>query len=365
MNLYSISNDIYRKVAKPMLFKFDPENIHDVLSSTSHGLVQNLGFSPKIQEYGYSAKVGNLEFKNIVGLAAGFDYEGYWAKSMPFFGFGFNTVGTVANISYEGNKKPRLTRLVNSKSILVNKGFKSSGAIATRDRLRGYKLPEKSIGVSIGASNSAVLDSPNKNISDILAAFEIFKGEPYIKYFELNISCPNTINKATFYELNNFETLLREVEPSRIDVPIFLKMPIDFDLKTNFQYVERSMKEGINTFIFSNLQKDRSTITDKTDSKTIEKLAGGLSGAPTFNQSNELIANVKREFKNDVVLVGCGGIFTPEDAWHKITSGASLLQLITGMIYNGPFLPHEINMFIDVKLRQNNCNFADVVGSSL
>lgn len=362
MSSYKLLDDLYKSFVKPILFKIDPEDIHDLLSFGSYFVTKNLNFTPKVKTFDFSSNVNGLEFQNVVGLAAGFDYDANWVKSMPFFGFGFNTVGTVTNMPYKGNPKPRLTRLIDSNSILVNKGFKSSGADFIRKRLLDFNLDEQNIGVSIGASNNPSLDSVEKSINDICTSLEKFTDLDFVKYFELNISCPNIVSKDSFYTFENYKKLLLAIKPLNIRRPIFVKMPIDFELETLKRYISFSLEKNINTFIFSNLQKDRAAVISKKDSEKIKNLKGNLSGGPSFNQSNMVIASAKKEFSKNINIIGCGGILSPQDAWQKIKLGANLVQLVTGFIFSGPFLPIEINTYISDKLRQTGMCFEDAVG---
>ena len=133
----------------------------------------------------------DVDFENPVGLAAGFDYDGHLAKTMKHLGFGFNTIGTVTAKPYGGNQKPRLLRLVKSRAILVNKGFKSEGATKVAKRLDAKNLQGHTVGISVGSSNIPEVNTIDKAINDYVFTFNVFKNKPYVKYFELNISCQN------------------------------------------------------------------------------------------------------------------------------------------------------------------------------
>src|SRR3989344_2036574 len=200
----------YRYVARPILFLFDSEFDHDLMTSLGEKS-ENMGWILH-GLYGYRhpslhKKVLGLEFENPIGLAAGFDYDGHMAKVMQHIGFGFNTVGSVTALPYEGNPKPRLGRLVKSKALLVNKGFKSGGAVAIRRRLDQKKLAGHTVGISVGSSNLPQIDSIPKAIADYITTFTLFQNRKYVKYFELNISCPNISLKGTFNDPINFAKL--------------------------------------------------------------------------------------------------------------------------------------------------------------
>lgn len=285
-----------------------------------------------------------VDFENPVGLAAGFDYDGHLAKTMKHMGFGFNTVGTVTAKPYEGNRPPRLGRLVKSQSILVNKGFKSEGAVKIARMLDAKKLEGHTVGISIGSSNIPSVNTVEKAIRDYLFTFNLFKTKPYIKYFELNISCPNTAMKESFLNIQNFDKLVREITKLNLSQPIFVKMPSEITLQDAEKLVAIGLKYSIKGYIFSNLVKDRSNkFFVKSEIEKVANLKGNFSGKPCFENSNKLLKHIRNKFGNKVALIGLGGIFTPQDAIKKFESGADLVQLITGMIFEGPQIAGEIN----------------------
>lgn len=345
-----ISQAIYRGVVKPIFFRFDPERVHGKISNLGERLGRN-NFSKKLtrklwryDNQNLSRQISGVEFKNPVGLAAGFDYDGQAAAILPAVGFGFNTVGTVTNHSYEGNSGLRLGRLPASRSLFVNKGFKSEGAVKVRERLRSFSFESATVGVSIGSSNLSGIDTIPKAIDDYCAGFEIFRDEPYLSYFELNISCPNTKLGDGFSVLENFLPLVEAVQNLQLQKPIFVKMPSEKPLDIQEELVRVGIENGMRGFIFSNLVKDRANPNLKQkELKRFEGLKGNFSGRPTFENSNLAIAHIFKKFGHNTTLIGCGGIFNAEDAYIKIKLGASLVQLITGMIYEGPQLAGQIN----------------------
>ncbi len=244
-------------------------------------------------------------------------------------------MGTVTYEPYEGNKKPRLARLPKSKSLLVNKGFKSQGALAVAKRLDSKNLKGHNIGISVGDRNGS--------IENTLKTFNVFAEKDYVKYFELNISCPNIPKTDAFTSTKNFEKLVKKVKNSKIKKPIFVKMPNEIDLKTSDKLVSIALKHDINGFIFSNLVKDRNNpFLDRSEINKIKNLKGNFSGKPTFANSNKLISHTREKFGNKVIIIGTGGIFNTDDVLVKLQSGADLVQLITGVVYEGPQLIGQI-----------------------
>lgn len=297
-------------------------------------------------------KLHGIFFKNPIGLAAGFDYDAHLIQVAARIGFGLTTVGTVTNLYYGGNPPPIMGRLPKSQSLMVYKGFKSSGADVISSRLSGqtFSLP---VGISIGRSNNRSLISEKESITDIIACFQKFEeGNIKHSYYELNISCPNLFGTVTFYPPKHLKMLLEEVEKLHLRRPIFIKMPID---RTDSQI--RSMLNVIINYtiagvIFGNLQKDR-----KNSVLVQEEVAkfprGNFSGKPTWQRSNELISLAFREYGKKLTIIGCGGVFSAEDAYTKILLGSSLVQLITGMIYSGPQLITQINMTLPEFLKRD------------
>jgi dihydroorotate dehydrogenase subfamily 2 len=349
---------LYRNILKPVLFLIDAEKIHEsfirigsILGATGFGRACTralFGYKDRTLEQ----DILNIHFNNPIGLAAGFDYEGRLTNIMGSVGMGFSTVGTITNLPYGGNPKPRLSRLVKSKSLLVNKGFKNMGISATLKYLRAtmnrsngtkinggkFLLP---IGMSIGKTNTLDITTQEQAIDDICSAFKEVEhaGLPF-SYYELNISCPNLQGNVEFYRPEHLEQLLKSVFAVRLSKPVFIKMPI---VKTNeetlamLEVIAKSPAAGI---VIGNLQDDP---------------RGKLSGMPTQKRSDELIrlayekyggksiASTGRNNSRRLVIIGCGGVFSAEDAYRKIRLGASLVQMITGMIFEGPQAISEIN----------------------
>ena len=336
----------YHYLLKPVLFMIDPEIVHESFTKVGEALERIDWFVGGLfrYEHPYLKKtVLGIKFDNPVGLSAGFDYDGHMAAVMRSVGFGFNTVGTVTARPYGGNTAPRLARLPKSQSLLVNKGFKSEGAHAVRARLDRKNLLQGTVGVSVGSSNLPEINTVKKAIDDYCFTFKLFAGRKYVKYFELNISCPNTAVTGTFYEAKNFERLCKAVSSLKLAQPIFVKMPSEISFADSDSLVTIAVHHGIRGFIFSNLVKDRSNKAfDKAEIENVQHLKGNFSGKPTYANSNRLIAHARKKFGKKIAIIGVGGIFTAKDAQAKFDAGADLVQLITGMIFEGPQLIGEI-----------------------
>lgn len=309
---------LYQNLFKPIAFSLDVEFVHNRIINLGEflenypKLVSILAYRDKK----LNKKLAGINFENPIGLAAGFDYDGHLAQVLKHVGFGFNTVGTVTAKPHPGNKPPRLGRLPESKALWVNKGFKSEGAEAIAKRLDSKNLIDHVVGISVGSINA--------DIDDFLFSLNIFKNKTYASYLEINISCPNFELGEKFQNPNNFRDLIKSINLLHLKQPIFIKMP---NGKEHDDLVKQALNLGISGFIFSNLLKDPK---------------GNISGKPTFAPSNKLISHTRQKFGKDFVIIGCGGVFNAKDALEKIAAGADLIQLITGMIFEGPQLIGEI-----------------------
>ncbi len=362
----------YQKVIKPFLFLFDPESIHNL--TIFKGEILGKTFIKKIfnwklnyQSSKLKQKFVGINFEGPIGLAAGFDYNARLTQILYSLGFGFQSVGTITNMPYEGNSKPRLGRLPKSRSLMVNKGFKNIGADKIADKLvlsevEGFKIP---IGISVGMTNSSKITSTVQAIEDITSAFKIFeKSRIKNSYYELNISCPNLINvNIDFYKPVNLEKLLDRLKGLKLKKPVFVKMPIDRS-NQEFLAILKSVSQFtfIKGVIIGNLFKDRkSPLLDRQEVDKFKK--GSFSGKLCEPRSNELIKLTYRKYGNKLIIIGCGGVFSGQDAYEKIKLGASLIQLITGMIFQGPQLISQINLELEELLEKDGYNnIKDAIG---
>jgi len=343
---HKIFGSLYKTIFKPIAFQFDAEFVHNSMSSVGESLEFAAPLVAATFAYQHpvlSKKVLGITFVNPVGLAAGFDNNGHDARILKYVGFGFNSVGTVTARPSPGNPAPRLGRLPKSKSLLVNKGFKSDGADVIVKRLDAKKLQGHAIGISVGSSNVPEVNTIPKAIDDYLYTFELFKKKSYVSYFELNISCPNTAMSEPFTDKQNFATLVRQVMALKIKQPIFVKMPNEISFDDVDTLIRLALKNDVHGFIFSNLVKNRKN--PGFVKEEMEKFAdrkGNFSGKPAEKNANALIAHARKKFGKEIAIIGCGGVFSVNDAQAKFDAGADLVQLITGMIFEGPQVVGDI-----------------------
>ncbi|KKQ26920.1 MAG: dihydroorotate dehydrogenase (quinone) [Candidatus Levybacteria bacterium RIFCSPLOWO2_12_FULL_37_14] len=349
--LPKVSEIIYKNLIKKIFFQIDPETVHNAMVKLGeqfgkHKSIKKV-FSSQfiIKDKSLKQNIAGIKFENPIGLAAGFDYEARLTQILPSLGFGFETLGTITDSPYGGNPRPMLGRLPKSKSLMVNKGFKNLGARITSEKLTGLSF-EIPIGISIGKSNVPICNTQKKGIDDMINAFTVFENsKARHSYYELNISCPNLHGNVSFYPLNNLKELLTEIDKLHTKKPIFVKMPLEKSNNETLEILNTISGYCPKGIILSNLSKNRNNKLLKREE--VDKFPAGIgsfSGKPTHKRSNELIKLAYNNFKQRFVIIGCGGVFNAQDAYEKIKHGASLVQLITGMIYEGPQIASQINL---------------------
>ncbi len=361
----------YQGIGKPLFFLNNPEKIHRRVTTIGERAGKKTWWRNTARKFfdvsdpRLSQKVAGIVFSNPIGLAAGFDYEARLTQTLPAMGFGWQSIGTITARPCVGNASPQLGRLPKSKSLMVNKGFRNLGVKATLhklERLPGFARP---VGISIGQTNNPAVSTVRLAVEDIITSFRTLKysAVPF-SYYELNISCPNLAAKFTFYEVKNLRLLLGEIDKLQLAKPIFVKMPINENNKIIVRILnELTHHKVIKGVIIGNLQKDR-TVSELVPEEVATFDCGNFSGKPTQKRSDELIALAYKNFGKKLIIIGCGGVFNAEDAYRKICLGASLVQMITGLIYEGPQVVAEINVGI-LKLleRDGYQHISEAIGS--
>lgn len=358
-----LKTNLYKLLVRPILFRINAETNHNFFTNFGYYCSRNSWFTWLIKKLHFYADVrlesvvAGVKFPNPIGLGAGFDYDGYLAGIMPTLGFGFNTVGTVTAQSYEGNQQPRLLRLPTSNALFVNKGFKSQGADAVFKRLSGMRLKNQTLGVSVGSSNTDTITTIDSAIADYVYTFKLFSQAEFVSYFELNISCPNTKLKETFVEVANFQKLCLALNKLDIQKPIFVKLPNELSEPKLVELIDCFLGVGNPYFsgvILANLVKDRanSAITKK-DAAKIAALPGNISGKPTHANALNLISRTRARYPK-LIIIGCGGVFSVTEALELISAGANLVQLVTGVVYEGPGVASAITRRLTAYLSSHN-----------
>ncbi|MBW4559673.1 MAG: quinone-dependent dihydroorotate dehydrogenase [Mojavia pulchra JT2-VF2] len=351
--------DIYQLAIRPLLFnlvKADPEWLHQQTVHTISSLSNTSTRPPSrwinsllqqslcLEDSRLEQTLFGLNFPNPVGLAAGFDKDGVGASIWSSLGFGFAELGTVTFVAQPGNPRPRLFRLPLDKAALNRMGFNNSGAAAMAARLAQMQheltLPIP-IGINLGKSKVTPLEAA---ASDYLNSFRLLKdlGD----YFVVNVSSPNTPGLRSLQDaamLGAIFDLLQQENNSQ--KPIFVKIAPDLEWEAIADIIELAKTYQIAGIIATNttIRRDllKTQIITQTG-KTVQEEAGGISGAPLRDRSTEVIRFIWQQTQGQLPIIGVGGIFSPEDAWEKITAGASLIQVYTGWIYEGPMMVRRI-----------------------
>ncbi len=355
----------YTRLLKPILFCFDPENIHDFFCSVG-AFLGRYGFTRRLTSFFFQYRHPALEqdilgikFLNPIGLAAGFDKNAVLTDIMPDVGFGFEEVGSITGEPCVGNPKPRLWRLPKSKSLLVYYGLKNDGCEAVARRLKNmkFRIP---IGISVAKTNDPTTVDTQAGIADYVKVFKafVFIGD----YFTINISCPNAFGGEPYSSPERLDALMTAIDQIETKKPIFLKISGDMPLENLESLIVVVEKHRLHGFVVSNLGKKRNNpLLNQEEIKSLDK--GGYSGQPIKESANELIAKIFQLTQGRYVIIGCGGVFTAQDAYEKIRRGASLIQLITGMIYEGPQVIGEINRGLVALLKRDGFeNIGQAVG---
>lgn len=349
----AILHALYRLLLKPLFFARDPEAVHDRMIRAGvrlgrHGITRALtrlffGYrNPLLRQ-----TILGISFENPIGLSAGFDKNGELADILPSVGFGFAELGSITGEKCEGNSGQRLWRLPRSKSLVVYYGLKNDGCEAIAKRLSGKKFAIP-MGMSVAMTNCAENADVRSGIADFAKAFKVM--EPIGAYITVNVSCPNTQNGQPFLDAKNMGALFDELDAIPTGKPIFIKLSPDLPREQVDAILEVAKAHRIHGIICTNLTKKRD---NPRIAETDVPSVGGISGKAVQDLSDDLLSYVYRKEGQRFVLIGSGGIFSAEDAYRKIRLGASLVQLITGMVFEGPQLISEINRALAVLLRKD------------
>ena len=284
-----------------------------------------------------------LKFSNPVGLAAGFDKNAKLYKAFSTLGFSFIEIGTVTPKGQPGNPKPRLFRIVQDGALINRMGFNNMGVDAAVKQLR-RKRPDMIIGGNIGKNTA----TPNEDASaDYLECFQ--KLYPYVDYFTINVSCPNVANLSKLQNIHSLSkilsTVLAERDRQEYRKPVLVKISSDISFVHLDEILDISEKMGVDGIVAINTTIERNDLT--IDSDQIERLGkGGLSGKPLTWKALETVSYIRQHTKERLPVIGVGGIMTADDAINMINAGATLVQIYTGFIYEGPSLVKKINQEI-------------------
>jgi dihydroorotate dehydrogenase len=342
-------------ILKPYIFSLDPESAHDLaIKSLKVNFLPESFFSVKEEEL-LETNLFKSKVKNPIGLAAGFDKSAEVYNSLFKLGFGFVEVGTITPKRQLGNPKPRIFRLEKDKALINRLGFNNHGSEIIAKRISENK-PQGILGINIG---------PNEETKDKSEDFYICLSKlySYASYIAINISSPNTKGLRDFHEENSMTKLLEGLnklkKDKNINKPLVIKLSPDIDEKEISNIVEIVKKYKLDGIIISNTtNKNREKLLDSKKNET-----GGLSGEPIKNISTNLIKKFYKALNKKITIIGVGGVDSGKSAFEKITAGADVIQLYTGMVYRGPGVVKEIKKELISILKNNKIkNISEAVG---
>ncbi|HEY5297419.1 MAG TPA: quinone-dependent dihydroorotate dehydrogenase [Verrucomicrobiae bacterium] len=360
----------YRKLVRPILFARDAERAHDfalkILGRASRGkfpcnAIGHIFSAPELP-----VELFGLKFPNPIGLAAGLDK---FAAAVPVWeklGFGFCELGGVTCHAQPGNPQPRMFRAVADEAIVNRMGFNNPGAEIFAQKLAGWKntarWPKHPVGINLGKSKITPLP---KAAEDYANSFRILR--ELADFFVVNVSSPNTPNLRRLQDKSALDEILAAIQQNQsanFSKPILIKIAPDLSFEALDEILELASLRNISGIVATNTTLARPQ-TSNSNSQKIYSESGGLSGKPLRERSTEIIRHLFKQTRGQLPVIGVGGIFNADDAWEKITAGASLIQIYTGLIYEGPGLPKKIAGGLIEKLEKSGMkNLQAAVGSS-
>lgn len=363
----------YKKIVKPIIFKQSPDDVHERLlkagaflqnSKILRGII-HLSWSYTNHDY-LSQTISGIQFANPIGLSAGFDKNFELVPLLKSVGFGLMEGGSITALPCAGNPRPWFYRLPKTQSIVVHAGLGNQGAAKIIRRIEKYKTSDLNafpLNISVAKTNNQENVSLDVAIHDYITSLKIIKHSTIGQMITLNISCPNTYGGEPFTTPDRLDKLLTKVDKIDLHQPLFVKMPCDLPWDEFRKLLDVIIEHKVAGVTISNLAKNRKNIT--LLDPLPDSVKGNLSGKPVFELSNNLIGQTYKQYGDRLTIIGVGGVFSAEDAYTKIKLGASLVELITGMIFEGPQMVGSINYNL-VKLLQNDgySNVSQAIGSA-
>ena len=354
---------IYKYLLRPLFWQFDAERTHTLAIK----MLEIAGKSPFVlnscQKYlSYESPrlctnpIENLHFANPIGLAAGFDKYASLYPTLSSCGFGFLELGTFTYEPQDGNPKPRLYRAKEQKALINKMGFNNPGAKVAATKIQKFKLRKVPLGINLGKSKIVDIEKASEDYYKSMKCLL-----PFADYITINISSPNTPNLRQLQNNKELRNLLQTIMPlaKEKNCPVFIKIAPDLSEELLEMIVAECINFGCAGMILCNTTNDISVLQSK-----YQQFSGhGISGQPVRVPSTAMIRKCFQLSKGKLIIIGVGGVECAKSALDKILAGASLLQIYTGYIYEGPRLPYTINKGIDEFLLRQNCNLSDIIGS--
>lgn len=337
---------MYKHLLKPVLFRFNPETAHNMIFSTL-AFLRHIPFARSIIRMAYHRESPKLErevfgirFPNPVGLAGGLDKNGEFYNDMANFGFGFVEIGSLTPKPQDGNPKPRCFRVPGDKALINRFGINNKGVLNALEHLKKEK-PEVIVAANISKNTSSINEDAAK---DYERSFGLLYD--FVDMFVINISCPNVVGLTALQDIS----FLSEIVDRLLDLrmyydqyrPILLKVSPDLSHEQLDEIIDYSLRSGIDGIVAGNTTRSREGLTSISDEAIREIGNGGLSGAPLHAKNTELVRYIHTKSEGKLPIIGVGGIMSGEDAKDMIDAGASLVEIYSGFIYEGPGLVKQI-----------------------
>lgn len=363
---------MYKRIVKPVLFIFSPDFVHSsilVLGRVAQAVAPMRWAVRRMwrrDDQSLNQQVLGMNLANPIGLSAGFDKNIELVPLMESVGFGFETGGSVTLSPRAGNVKPWFYRLPKTESIVVHAGLANKGIVNIAKSIKHSQKRVKQmplfISVAVVAKTSretcqdAIIDAKNTTLYILQRKLA--------QAIEINISCPNAGDDQPFSRPEMLDELLSELDKLDRTVPFFVKMPNTRNLKQFDQLLKIIMKHNVQGVTIANLVKDREAVNLKDELP--DDISGGLSGAPTRSRSTALIGYTYKKYGDKLTIIGVGGIFNAEQAYQKIRAGASLVAMITGVIFEGPQVVGRINRgLVELLAKDGFSNITEAVGKDI
>lgn len=362
---------LYKNILRPLLFRLDAEQAHDYTHRLGTEISNNPALLSVIQslfdggKHGLEQNLLGLKFDAPVGLAAGFDKNAHLMPLMQAIGFGFIEIGSITALPSSGNPKPRLLRLPQDTSLINRMGLNNDGASVITERIKRIK-PALSIplGVNIAKTHSPKILG-EAAIRDYVTSFTL--AENIADYVTINISCPNTEEGKTFEDPVALKELIDAINAAKsTSTPILMKLSADLSFSELDVLLELCEDGNMDGYVLTNTSSKRDTLSPACFHKATDFGRGGLSGNPLYSNMLQLVKHTYKNTNGLKPVIAVGGIDSPEKALIAIQYGASLVQLYTGLIYEGPFLVNRINRYLQKYLKAEGLgNLVEIRGQNV
>lgn len=346
---------MYKHILKPILFRFNPETAHNILFSLL-SFLRYIPFAQSVIRAIYQKDSPSLEkevfgitFPNPVGLAGGLDKNGEYYNDMANFGFGFVEIGSLTPKPQDGNPKPRCWRVPGDKALINRFGINNKGVKNAVEHLKKVR-PEVIVAANISKNTSSINEEAAK---DYETSFGLLYD--FVDMFVINISCPNVVGLTSLQDINFLSDIVDRLLDLRMYYdeyrPILLKVSPDLSHQQLDEIIDYSLRSGIDGIVAGNTTRSRDGLTSISAEKIEEIGNGGLSGAPVHKKNLELVRYINEKSEGRLPIIGVGGIMSPEDAQAMLDAGASLVEIYSGFIYEGPELIKKIIKHLENKVK--------------